>query len=69
MKSVFVYYSDGHGDENKGLEEFCNREAASEFIAKRIVEDHNRNLKQYTVIEGLRLTPTAVEVVKVIRFD
>ena len=70
MKKVYVYYSDGHyGNGDVGLEEFFHREEAEEFIVKRMAADHDRTLEQYIVIEGIRLKPTAAEVVKTVRLE
>jgi hypothetical protein len=66
---VFVYFADGYGKGGIGLEAFDYREDAAAFILKRMSEDPDRTLDQYTVIEGRRLEAKPMAVVTQIRLD
>ena len=50
--SYFVYYSDGYGSDNIGLERFPTAALAEAFIESRMSQDLERTIDQYTVIQG-----------------
>jgi len=64
----FVYYEDDYPDNGGvGIEKFQTEEQVCEFIERRLNEDKDRQLDNYTIIKGEIIDIEQVEVAIKIR--